>query len=313
MQPAILESVIKILSKAGYNVTDLIETRPRCFDVVAKRDEIILLLKVLYNIDSLKPEMAEDLKKLAKVLGGSPIIVGERFKFDFLDRGVVYSRYGIPVVNLATFYDFIVEGIPPFVYSAPGGYYVKLDSERIREVRERLGFSLGEMAKMLGVSRRTVKKYEEGIDTSLSNAAKIEEVLGTHVIKAINLMQFADLDIREDEDNTPEIGGEEGEIVEQLKVIGISVYPIRHAPFDAVSKAEDRKILTGVKQVRGIEKRARILGRISETLSTRAAYIVDRELKKDVGSVVFLLKEELHCVSSAKDFISLLNEKSGEC
>jgi putative transcriptional regulator len=313
MQPAILESVTKILSKAGYSVTDLIETRPRCFDVVAKKDETVLLLKVLYNIDSLKPEMAEDLKKLAKVLGASPIIVGERFKFDFLDRGVVYSRYGIPVVNLATFYDFIIEGIPPFVYSAPGGYYVRLDSEKIKEVRERLGFSLGDMAKMLGVSRRTVKKYEEGIDTSLSNATKIEEILGTHVIKAIDLMQFADLDIQEDEDDITGMEGEEGEIVEQLKIIGISVYPIKHAPFDAVSKAEDRKILTGVKQVRGIEKRARILGRISETLSTRAAYIVDRELKKDVGSVVFLLKEELHCVSSAKDFILLLNEKSGEC
>ncbi len=311
MQPAILDSVVKILAKAGFNVTDLVETRPRCFDVVARRDDVILLLKILYNVDSLKPEMAEDLKKLSRVLGASPIVIGERFKFNFLDRGVVYSRYGIPVVNIATFYDFIIEGIPPFVYSAPGGYYVKLDSERIREARERLGLSLGELAKLLGVSRRTVKKYEEGIDTSLANAERIEEVLGTYVIKAIDLMNFADLSELKEEECGEEIEGEENEIVEQLKVIGVAVYPIKHAPFDIISKAEDRNILTGVKQVRGIEKRARILGRVSETLSTRAAYIVDREVKKDFGSVIFLLKEELHCVSSAKDFISLLDEKSG--
>jgi putative transcriptional regulator len=307
MQLAILESVLKMLSKAGFNVTDLAETRPRCFDIIARKEDTILLLKILYNVDSLKAEVAEEMKKLASLLNASPIVIGERFKFDFLERGVVYSRYGLPVINLATFHDFVVESIPPYIYSAPGGYYVRLDSEKIREVREKLGISLGDMAKMLGVSRRTVKKYEEGIDTSVSTATKIEEILGTYVIKAIDLTNFVECQTCEEEE---EFEGEEGEIVEQLKVIGVSVYPVRHAPFDVISKAENDQILTGLKQVRGIEKRAKILGRVSEILSTRAAYIVEKRLKKDVDSVVFVMKEELECVSSPKDFISLLNEKS---
>ncbi len=308
MQAALLESVVRILAKAGYGVADLAETKPRCFDVIARKDDIILILKVLYNVDSLKSEVAEEMKKLAKLLEASPIVVGERFKFDFLERGVVYTRYGLPVVNLATFYDFIVENIPPYIYSAPGGYYVKLDSKKIREARERLGISIGEMAKMLGVSRRTIKKYEEGIDTSLSTAAKIEEILGAYVIKAIDLTKFGyECEISCDDEA---FEGKEGEILEQLRVIGVAVYPVKHAPFDAISKVEDRQILTGVKQVREIERRARLLGKISETIEARAAYITDRELKKKVDSVVFVLKEELHCVSSPKDFISLLNEKS---
>ena len=254
--------------------------------------------------------MAEEIKKLAKLLGASPIVIGERFKFDFLERGVVYSRYGLPVINLATFYDFIVENIPPYIYSAPGGYYVKLDNEKIREVRERLGISLGDMAKMLGVSRRTVKKYEEGIDASISTAAKIEDILGTYVIKAIDLMNFVECNI---DDKDEKIEGEEGEIIEQLKIIGVTVHPVRHAPFDAISEAEDNQILTGVKQVREIEKRAKILGRISETLSTRAAYIIDKDFKKEISSVIFVRRDELECISSPKDFISLLNEKSKNC
>jgi len=308
MYAALIESVVKILQKAEFSVADLAETKPRCFDIVARKDDVVLLIKVLYNVDSLKPEAAEEMKKLTKILQASPIVIGERFKFDFLERGVVYTRYGLPVINLATFYDFIVEGIYPYVYSAPGGYYVKLDSERIREARERLGLSVGDMAKMLGVSRRTVKKYEEGTDTTLSTAAKIEEIIGTFAIKEIDLLNFVEADISEEE----EVEGEEGEIIEQLRVIGLSVYPVWQAPFDAVSQAKEDQILTGFKQVREIEKRARLLGRISEAIDAEAAYITDKACKKKVESVVFVLKEELYSVSSAKDFISLLKEKSCE-
>jgi len=309
MHAALLESVIKILLKAEFNVADLAETKPRCFDIVARKGDIILILKVLYNVDSLKPEAAEEMKKLTAILEASPMVVGERFKFDFLERGVVYTRYGLPVINIATFYDFIIEDIPPYIYSAPGGYYVKLDSEKIKDAREKLGISVGKMAKMLGVSRRTIKKYEEGTDTSLPIAVKIEEILGTFAIKQIDLLNFVDKNL-EDEDICFE--GEEGEILDQLRIIGLSVYPVKQAPFDAVSRVENRQILTGVKQVREIEKRARLLGRISEALKTKAAYITDKDCKKRVDSVIFVLKEELYSVSSPKDFISLLQEKRSE-
>lgn len=306
MQSAIVESVLRILSKAGYVVTDLVETKPRCFDIVARKDDVILLLKVLYNVDSLKPEMAREMKVIAKLLKASPIVVGERFRNDYLERGVVYNRHGLPVINTATFYDFVVEGIYPIVYSAPGGYYVKVDGEKLREMREKLGLSVGELANILGVSRRTVKKYEENIDTSVETALKLEEIFGSDVIKAIDLLNF----VKGDDYNVKcEFAGREREIVEHLECIGVKIYPIKHAPFDVVSQAENENILTGVKQVREIDRRASILGRVSKVLETKAVYIVDRKVKKDVNSVAFVMKEELQCLSSAKDFISLLKEK----
>ncbi|RLI78982.1 transcriptional regulator [Archaeoglobales archaeon] len=309
MQAVIVNSIVKILDKVGFILTDIVETKPRCFDIVARKGDVVLLIKVLYNIDSLKPEMAEEMKTIAKLLNASPIVVGERFKFDYLERGVVYNRYGLPVINTATFYDFIVEKTPPMIYSAPGGHYVKLDSEKIREARERIGVSLGDIAKALGVSRRTVKKYEEGIDTSIENALKLEELLGTYIIKAIDLLSFVQDEVRGKKEIKTDLKGKEEEIVEQLRCIGVEVHPLKHAPFDVVSKAEDDSVLTGVKQIKEIEKRARILGKVSTVLSTKAAYIVERSIKKDINSVVFVMKDELSCVSSPKDFISLLNEK----
>jgi|Deesub1362A_J573_1020465.scaffolds.fasta_scaffold00053_140 putative transcriptional regulator len=316
MQIGVLNSVLKILGKAEFMVTDLVETKPRCFDIVAKKDETIFLIKVLYNVDSLKGDVAEEMKKVANLLKASPLVVGEKFKLDFLERGVVYNRYGLPVINTATFYDFIIEDVSPMVYSAPGGYYVKINSERMRDARERLGISLGEIAKHLGISRRAVKKYEEGIDTSIENALKLEDLLGTYIIKAIDLMNFVKetkkINERSLEGQLGQLGEKEVEIIDQLKCIGIKVYPIKHAPFDVVSKADeknDETILTGLKQVKGIEKRAQILGKISEVLSTKAAYIVEKKVNKEAGMVIFLMREDLECIGSAKDFISFLNEK----
>jgi len=308
MQLTVVDSVLKILEKAGFVVADLVETKPRCFEIIARRGALILLIKALYNIDSLKAEMAEEIKAVALLLKASPFVVGEKFKLDYLDRGVVYSRYGIPVINTATFFDLVVESNPPVVYSAPGGYYVKLDSDRIKEARERMGVSLGELSKSLGISRRAVKKYEEGVDTSVENAIKLEEVLQTKIVKAINVLDFLERGELREWEMEINLTEEESVIMGYLHDIGIKLYPIRHAPFDLISKSGEL-VLTGIKQVREIEKRAFILGKVSDTLSTKAAYITDKSTNKEFKAVIFLMKEELTSVSSPKDFIALLNEK----
>ncbi|MFP3909298.1 MAG: transcriptional regulator [Halobacteriota archaeon] len=310
MQATVVDSVLRILEKSGFEVTDLVETKPRCFEIIAKKAENVLLVKVLYNIDSLKPEIAEDMKSVSILLKASPIVIGERFKFSYLDRGVVYNRYGLPVINTATLYDLIVDKIPPVIYSAPGGYYVRLDSERIREVREELGISLGVVAKELGISRRAVKKYEEGVDTSVENALKLEDILETNVVKAIDILRFVGKEVNEQRDIG--LSDEEAEIVDQLRYLGIKVYPIRHAPFDVIFKPIDELVLTGIRQVKEIEKRAFVLDKVSSTLSTDAAYIVEKSIDRDIGSVIFLVKEELDTISSSKDFVSLINEKKEE-
>lgn len=301
----ILESIARILKKAGFEFVELAEIKSRSFDVVAKRGDELYLIKVLYNVDSLKPEVAEELKKLANLLNAVPLVVGERFKSDFLERGVVYTRYGLPVINLATFYDYLVEKIPIFVYSAPGGYYVKINEEKIREAREKLGMTIGDISKYLGVSRRTVKKYEEGVDTSLETAIKIEKLLGADVIKELDLKSFAKHDFKTTEEEI------EDSTLVKLKDIGVEVYPVKQAPFDAISGAEGNIIITGVKEVREFKRRVLLLGEISRITEKIAAYITERQPKLSVKSVVFISKEELANVSSAKDFVCLIEERRG--
>jgi putative transcriptional regulator len=306
VQSLLLGNVIKILKKEGFELVELVDTKPRCFDIIARKKDKILLIKVLYNIDSLKLETAEEMRKIAKLLNATPIVIGEKFKFDFLERRVVYTRYNLPVVNLATFYDYL-RGELPYIYSAPGGYYVKIDAEKMRKARESIGMSIGAAAKILGVSKRTVMNYEEGGDASVEIAIKIEEIFGD-VIKRIDFSEF----VKNESEKEDELG-EDNEIISKLREIGMSVYTVKHTPFDAISKFERREILMGLKQVREIEKRAMLIGRVSQVMCIDAAYITEREMKKKIESVAFVHKEELNCIDSPEDFISLIDEKTGRC
>ncbi len=58
--------------------------------------------------------------------------------------------------------DLFLEGVPPLIYAAPGGLYVNIDADLLADVREERDWSLGRLATELGVSRRTVSKYEDG-------------------------------------------------------------------------------------------------------------------------------------------------------
>jgi putative transcriptional regulator len=302
MQSLLMKNVVRLLRREGYSLLELVDTKPRCFDIIAKKGDHILLIKILYNVDSLKIEIAEEMRKIARLLNATALVIGERFKFDFLERGVVYTRYNLPVINLATFYDYL-RGELPYVYSAPGGYYVKLDAEKLKKIRESMGITIGDAARRLGVSKRTIKNYEEGADASVDVAVKIEEIFGD-VIKKIDFSEFLT-----EEDEGIKSGENEDEIVGKLREIGVAIYTVKHTPFDAISKFEENEILMGLKQVREIEKRAQLIGKVSEIVNANAAYITKKEMKKRISSVVFVLKEELESLDSPEDFISLINEK----
>jgi putative transcriptional regulator len=99
-------------------------------------------------------------------------------------------RYDIPAVNVQTLYDYFVENVPPLVSAAPGGLYVSIDGDVLKEARTKQAMSLGTLASELGVSRRTISKYEEGgMDASIDVVQHLEELLDVALAKSIDILQ----------------------------------------------------------------------------------------------------------------------------
>jgi putative transcriptional regulator len=120
----LLVRIRETLAKTGFYVSDPHNIRSISFDVIARRDKQLLIIKALANIDSLSSDDAEELRILATTLDGKPMVIGLHSSSGDLEEGILYSRFGIPIISEATFHEHMLEGVPPFVYAAPGGLYV---------------------------------------------------------------------------------------------------------------------------------------------------------------------------------------------
>src|SRR3990172_2290362 len=178
----LLDEVRAILAKTGFYLSEKTSSRGLAFDIVARRDDVLLFVKVLLNVDAFGKASARELKMIAETLRGSPLLIGARSGGGPLGEGVIYSRFGVPILSRQTFREFFEEGVPPFLFSAPGGLYVKLDGETLRRAREQKQISLGALAEVAGVSRRAVQMYLEGMSATVDIALRLEEFLGEPLV-----------------------------------------------------------------------------------------------------------------------------------
>ena len=299
--------VEEVLREAGFSTSDRCYLRPRSFDLAARRDDQFLFLKILSNIDGLNERTALEIRRLAKHLLASPILVGEKTRDQYLERGAVYFRYGIPTLSLFTLADCLLEGALPLVYAAHGGLYVRIDGDRMRQIRLARGISLGALATELGVSRRTISKYEvEDMDTSVDVALKLEEIFNEELIEPVDPFQT--------EAVAEEKGPVTDDILRLLLEIGFDVVPTAQAPFNAITMEGNLVVLTGVgKFSQSIVKKARLMSSLSSVARTKSVVIVDGETKLEcIEETALIEKRELEDIDETRDFEDLVAEKKSK-
>ncbi|MDY6966115.1 MAG: transcriptional regulator [Halobacteriota archaeon] len=305
----LLEQVINVLSSAGFVNSERCHNKPKSFDLAARKEKILLLLNILSNIDGMGEESANELKLLAKHMLGSPLIIGERTRNKMLRTGVVYQRYGVPSINVQTLYDYFVDGVPPYVYAGPGGLYVDINNKTLREARISRNMSLGDLASELGVSRRCISKYEEGMDVTIEKGLRLEEILKTVLVEPLFILKETQIDdVHLDFDELSDL---EQNILTSMVDIGFNVFPTTKAPFNAVSTDDENTILTGISMYTGtMVKRAKLVSSISRVAMMQSVFIVEGDLKTSkIEDTVIIKRDELDRVDDSGDFVDLVENK----
>ena len=67
----LIREVYQLLNKEGFETSNIYEQS--CFDIVARKKLLILLLKVLVNIDSINESHVEEIRQISNVFLASPI------------------------------------------------------------------------------------------------------------------------------------------------------------------------------------------------------------------------------------------------
>ena len=306
----LIKTVEAILRSAGYKTARL-EFRGSCFDVVASRLVLLLFIKVVSNIDTVTEEQAEDLKRLAKFFNASPLIVGLRSKNAELEEGVVYERFGIYALRPETLYDVLTNNELPAVFAERGGLYVRINGQLLKELRERHGYSINELAGLLGISRKTLLNYERGEQAvSLEVAIRLEELFDEALAEPIDILNAkveAKLDVK------PESPLEK-EVFERLKRLGLGLVKVKKAPFNAVSKGDEFRILTGIdeKKTRSTLKRAEMVAEVGKIINSDGVFILEKTKTEVVKEVPLIPKESLDEVRDADELIEMIEELKKE-
>ncbi len=313
---ALVGNVTAMLEDAGFLVSERCAIRPKSFDVAARRGDDVILLKILGNIDAFNARTGAEMRRLSEYLNATPLVIGLRTRNEELKPGVVYFRHGVPVFSPDTALDLFVEEVPPLIYAAPGGLYVNIDGEILADAREERGWSLGQLAQELGVSRRTVSKYEDGMDASVDVAAQLEELFEEPLTAPVQVLDdYESVQDADDPPEGPDVDPDDQPVVTVLTRVGYKVHPTERAPFKTVSEneSEQDQVLTGHSTfTKAAEKRARIMSSVGQVTRTRSVYVVDRAPRESVEGTALIEKEELENLQRSDDFRDLIQERVEE-
>jgi putative transcriptional regulator len=315
----LIHQIIDVLARAGFALSDRCNIRPRSFDVAARKGETLLLCKVLFNIDGLNEETAREMKYLAEYLGGSAIVLGAKTRDQMLEDSVVYMRYDILALSVQTLHDYFIENIPPLVSAAPGGLYVSIEGDLLKKSRTDQSMSLGTLATMVGVSRRTISKYEEeGMDASIDVVLQLEDIFGVELARPINILKSCGsrkprkkTESETENQTRPSTLLPEDLILNTISMLGYDVLPTAQAPFKAISRDKSSVILTGVSEFNTtVIKRAHLMSSISCVTETQSVFIINGHSKiKSVENTVLIEKKELDKISDSQELLDFIEER----
>jgi len=178
------------LKEADFQVSHICCSRPSCFDFAARKDNNTLLVKVHSDVDTFSHQDATELKIIADHVSAASLIVSQKTHDKPLADDTVYSRHAIFVVTEKTIKSIAFQTANPIVYAGPGGYFVEINGALVEKRRKELCLSIGKLAEMIGVSRRTLYGYERGMaKASVTSAYNLAKTLGIPVAKPISLLE----------------------------------------------------------------------------------------------------------------------------
>ncbi len=294
----LIDKVCEIFRMVGFSTLFL---EKGCFDIIAKKGNFLLFVKVANELDSFKKYHAIELKKISFFFKATPLLV-----VNIAEDDVVYRRYGIVAINVNTLRKILLD-TPIFIMSERGGYYVRISQENLRRIREQRNYSLRDLANLLGVSRKAVYEYERGESkVSLEVAKRLYDLFGESIIEPINVFEEASkytLDEKEEFGVRKEV-----EVVyKKFENLGFKTLLTRYAPFDFLARYKSCRFLTKVNKEIEIEKLS-LLNCVSKILRSYAVVITrkDKEVECSMRRVSIIQESLLKEFENAEDFIKII-------
>ncbi len=296
------------LKEADFQVSQVVCSRPSCFDFVARKKSKVLLIKVHSDVSTFSYQDATELRIIADHVSAAPLLISQKAHDKPLEDDTVYSRQAIFVVTEITIKNVALQTANPLVYAGPGGYFVELNGELVEKRRKELGMSFGQLADMVGVSRRTLYGYERGMaKASVTSAYNLAKTLGIPVAKPINIFEKTSKNQYCILTKATRAIARHALLLRVFRKFAFcNISPVKKAPFDFIMHISDEKPVVGSIAAHNEE---RLKKRVEETLSicqvlnAHPVLIMEEPtfVNEEMPSVSM---EELHAMHTPRDLLA---------
>ncbi|MAG20266.1 hypothetical protein CL618_02435 [archaeon] len=286
MKKNLIENTSLLLLKNNFTIKNI----KTPFDLLAKKDSKVLLIKILEDANSISIETINEMKKLAKVIQASPLILSQKAGFK-LQNEVVYQRYGINTINFNTFNNSFSKSL--FINSNKSGFAIKIIGKKLKEKREQKDFSLSNLASKLSISSRMISKYEaEDSNISLNKAIKLEKILGSDIFQQINLLTSDLTDIFYDSFS---------DVSKKYHSLGFTSTEFNKLPINVIARKKNEIILT-----KTTDKPSKEFFDFADLFELNNLIIFKKKKPKTETPVIH--KEEFLDLDDGNDLISFMRE-----
>jgi len=295
-----LETAEALLRQAGFTVSQPCTSRPSCFDFAARREKSLIFMKIQQDIGNMSLNDSQELGEIARNFSGASLLIGEEAREKPLEDDTIYRRHNILAITARTFENVVLHNVRPLIQASPGGYYVEIDGEALKQRRQKMDLSVGEMADMVGMSRRTVYGYERGLaKASVSAAYNLIWTLGIPVAKPVDILQESSARHKQCVLTTARRVFAKSKILNMIlrRLAPLHVTTVKKAPFDFVLSVpkENVQIVGGVAN----DKEQELNRRVDEILSVSRIVKARPILITESQGV---RKKDIPCISSEEFF-----------
>ncbi len=282
----------------------------RSIDLAVQLDNgKFLLIKVAHDLEEVSKGEIEELLGLSLRLNIPSIIISEKNKGILMIDGIVYEKNGAKAVKLETLISAL-ENNDVYIFQDKESFKVKIDPEKLKEKRLERNMSLGEVASLLHVSRRSIYEYERGtIEPSAELGEKLVDIFGDEILKPIDIFSGENLENIQIEDQPVDVV-EERIISNQLKELGFITYHAKRTVLDIGAKNNKGNRLLiivrhGKEGASALSAKAQNLEKLSDTTNSKS-YVVssDKNLIKE-------LEIEKAKALTLEEFIEFLRDSFG--
>ena len=286
MKQTLLDRIGAFLLKKGYATKNLTRT---CFDILARKEDQILLIKVLEDANSISRQYTEEMAAIASYVKASPLIIAEKAG-NRLEENILYSRFNIYTLNAITFFNCVNKKFP-FIKRSQAGLTASVVGEKLKEKREEMGYSLNALSKKIGVTSRMVVKYEsENSEVTINHAMKIYDLFGYQVFSEIDIFS---------QRKQPQSKFETA-VSQKYFELGFEATETKRTPFDIIARKGENLILTEVSDNVNPQMES-----LSKLLDADNLVIFHKKKPKNMPSMT---QEEFMDFSKANELVRFLKE-----